>query len=80
MDVIGLFTTRDVFVVAQSVLTSELTESVNFVNESETRDDIPGRVDFPSWKLTLHCYSSEDWPTLSMRNARRRTANLLSLK
>ena len=35
MDVIGSFTTRDAFVVAASVLTSESTESVNVVDESE---------------------------------------------
>ena len=33
MDVIGSFTTRDVFVAAQSVLTSESMESVAFVEE-----------------------------------------------
>ena len=36
MDVIGSFTTRDVFVAAPSVLASESTESVNFVDESES--------------------------------------------
>ena len=35
MDVIGSFMTRDVFVAAPSVLTSESTESVTFVDESE---------------------------------------------
>ena len=34
MDVIGSFMTRDVFVAAPTVLTSELTESVTFVDES----------------------------------------------
>ena len=36
MDVIGSFTTRDVFVAAPSVRTYESTESVNFVSELES--------------------------------------------
>ena len=36
MHVIGSLTRRDVFVVVPSVLTSESTESVNFVDESES--------------------------------------------
>ena len=36
MRVIGSLATRDVFVVAPSVLTSESTEYVNFVDESES--------------------------------------------
>ena len=35
MDVIGSFMTRDVFVAAPSVLTSESTESVTFLDEWE---------------------------------------------
>ena len=65
---------RDVFVAAPSVLTSESTEPVNFVEEwgSSQRkvvSDSPGRGDFPSWQLTLHGHSSDDRPTLSMRTA-----------
>ena len=71
MDVIGSFTTRDVFVSAPTVLTSESTESVNFVDESESSQrevvtDSPGQVDFPSWQLTLHGHSSDDWPTCEL--------------
>ena len=43
--------TRDVFVVAPSVLTSESTEYIKFVDESESSQcevmtDSPGRIDF----------------------------------
>ena len=67
MDVIGSFMTRDALVVA----TSESTESVTFVEEWESSQreivtDSPGRVDFPSWRLTFHCHLSDDWPTLSI--------------
>ena len=74
MDVIGLFVTRDVFVAA----TSESTESVTFVegwekSQREVVTDNSGRVDFPSWRLTLHGHFTDDWTTLSMRTV----ANLL---
>ena len=70
MDVTGSFMASDVFVVA----TSESTESVTFVEEWESSQrevmtDSPGRVDFPSWRLTLHGHLSDDWTTLSMRTA-----------
>ena len=38
MDVIGSIKTRDVFVVAPSLLRSESTESVTFVDESESTE------------------------------------------
>ena len=68
MDLIGSFMTRDVFVAAPSMLTSRLTESVTFVDESESckREvvtDSPERVDFHSWQLNLHGHLSDDWPT-----------------
>ena len=56
------------FAAAASVLTSELTESVTFVDESESFQrevvtDSPGGVDFPSLQLTLHDHFSDHWPT-----------------
>ena len=80
MDLIDSFMTRDVFVAAPSMLTYRLTESVTFVDESESckREvvtDSPERVDFPSWQLDLHGHLSDDWPTAV--HANRWTANLL---
>ena len=31
-----------------------------------SRDDSPRRVDSPSWQLTLHGHSSDDWPTCEL--------------
>ena len=70
MDVIGSFTSRDVFVAAAPSVLSILSQRnlSNFVGKFSTgsRDDSPGRVDSPSWQLTFHCHSSEDWPTASL--------------
>ena len=55
MNVIGSFMTRDVFVVSPLVLMCESTESVTFVDESESYQlevvtGSPGQADFPSWR------------------------------
>ena len=67
------------FAAAASVLTSELTESVTFVDESESSQrevvtDSPGGIDFPSLQLTLHDHFSDHWPT-TMRTACLRSVN-----
>ena len=33
---------------------------------TESRDYSRGRVDSPSWQLTLHCHSSDDWSTCEL--------------
>ena len=55
-------------VAASSVLTCESTESVTFVDESESSqrevvNDSPRRVDFQFWQLTLQGHFSDDWLT-----------------
>ena len=72
MYVISSFMTRDVFVAAPSVLMSDSLESVTFVDVSESSQrkvvtDSPGRVDCPSWQLTLPGHLSDDWPTAGRR-------------